>query len=132
MRIGELSRRAGISASRIRLYEKRKLIPPAVRGANGHREYPLSAEKTLSLIDCARRLGFSLGEIRVGISEAAPDFPSPAAMAEALRARLTSVEQHIEEAQARRRQVLQLLKEMRERGRSPAMGQDFGDYDHTP
>lgn len=112
MRIGELSRRAGVSASRIRFYEKHELLPPAVRRANGYRDYPLSAVKTLSLIDGAQRLGFSLGEIRVGLSEAAPDFPSPAAVVEALQAKLASVEQHIEEAQARRRQLLKLLKQI--------------------
>jgi DNA-binding transcriptional MerR regulator len=112
MRIGELSRRAGVSASRIRFYEKRKLLPPAVRGANGYRDYPCSAEATLSLIDGAQRLGFSLGQIRVGLGGSETDFPSPAAVAEALREKLTSVEQHIEEAQARRRHLMQLMKEM--------------------
>jgi MerR family transcriptional regulator, copper efflux regulator len=50
MRIGELSRRTGISTSRIRFYEKRKVLPKAARGGNGYREYPDAAAKTLALI----------------------------------------------------------------------------------
>jgi DNA-binding transcriptional MerR regulator len=40
MRIGELSRRTGISTSRIRFYEKHAVLPKPIRGENGYREYP--------------------------------------------------------------------------------------------
>jgi DNA-binding transcriptional MerR regulator len=69
----------------------------------------------LSLIDHAQRLGFSLIEIRAGLSEAAPYFPSRAAMAKALRSKLASLDQHIREARTRRRQLVKLLEEMDDR-----------------
>ena len=53
MRIGELSKRTGISTSRIRFYEKRGVLSKAARGENGYREYPDTAMKMLSLIDDA-------------------------------------------------------------------------------
>ena len=111
MRIGELSRRTGISTSRIRFYEKHDVLPKPSRDANGYRTYPDSTVKILSLVDDAQRLGFSLSEIRAGLSEAAPNIPSDAAMAKALRSKLAHVDQHIKEVQARRRQILKLLKE---------------------
>ena len=112
MRIGELSRRTGISASRIRFYERRRVLPEAIRGENGYREYPDTAVKTLGLIDDAQRLGFSLSEIRAGLSEAAPGFPSHAAMVKALRGKLESIDQHLKEVRARRREIVRLLVEM--------------------
>jgi MerR family transcriptional regulator, copper efflux regulator len=97
MRIGELSRTAGISTSRIRFYEKHEVLPKARRSENGYREYPDTAVKMLSLIDDAQRLGFSLSEIRDGLSESAPNFPSRASMVKALRSKLESIDRHIKE-----------------------------------
>jgi MerR family copper efflux transcriptional regulator len=111
MRIGELSRRTGISTSRIRFYERHDVLPKPIRGENGYRTYPDTAVKILELIDGAQRLGFSLNEIRAGFSEAAPNLPSHAAMAKALRSKLEHIDQHIKEVQARRRQIVKLLKE---------------------
>jgi MerR family transcriptional regulator, copper efflux regulator len=115
MRIGELCRRAGISTSRVRFYERHKVLPAAVRGENGYRDYPDSALKFLSLIDGAQRLGFSLSEIRAGLSESAPDFPSRAAMVKALRNKLESIDQHLKEVRARQREIVRLLQEIGDR-----------------
>jgi MerR family copper efflux transcriptional regulator len=112
LRIGELSRRTGISSSRIRFYERHEVLPKPIRNENGYREYPDTAAKILELIDAAQRLGFSLSEIRTGLSEAAPNLPSPAAMAKALRSKLDHIDQHIKDVRARRRQIVKLLKEM--------------------
>jgi MerR family transcriptional regulator, copper efflux regulator len=112
MRIGELSRRTGISTSRIRFYEKHDVLPKAIRDGNGYRAYPDTVVKILELIDAGQRLGFSLSEIRVALSEAAPHFPSRAAMVKALRGKLEHIDQHIKDVRARRRQIVKLLKEM--------------------
>ena len=63
MKIGELARRTGLTASRIRFYEASGLIA-AQRQANGYREYPAQAEQTLAVITSAQQSGFSLEEIR--------------------------------------------------------------------
>jgi MerR family transcriptional regulator, copper efflux regulator len=111
MRIGELSRRTGMSTSRIRFYEKHDVLPKPIRDANGYRTYADRAVKFLSLIDGAQRFGFSLSEIRAGLSEAAPNFPSHAALVKALRSKLDHIDQHIKEVQARRRRIVELLRE---------------------
>ena len=112
MRIGELSERTGISASRIRFYERHEVLPKPARNGNGYRAYPGTAAKILELIDAAQRLGFSLGEIRAALSEAAPNFPSRAAMVKALRGKLDHIDRHIKDVRARRRQIVKLLKDM--------------------
>lgn len=112
MRIGELSRRTGIAASRIRFYEKHEVLPKAIRGGNGYREYPDTAVKMLALIDGAQGLGFSLSEIRTGLTEAAPNFPTHAAMAQALRRKLHDIDRHMKEIRARRRRIVDLLAEL--------------------
>ncbi|WP_252270763.1 MerR family transcriptional regulator [Pseudomonas subflava] len=63
MKIGELAKRTGLAASRIRFYEASGLIA-AQRQANGYREYPPQAEQTLLVITRAQQSGFSLEEIR--------------------------------------------------------------------
>src|SRR5580704_1516489 len=110
MRIGELSGRTGISTSRIRFYERHDVLPKPTRNGNGYRTYPDTAVKILELIDAAQQLGFSLSEIRVALSEAAPNFPSRAAMAKAWRSKLEQIDEHIREFGARRQQIVKLFK----------------------
>lgn len=61
--IGEVAERAGMSASRIRYYEARGLLPQPERVA-GKRRYGEDVFRRLGIIDAAQRVGFSLGEIR--------------------------------------------------------------------
>ena len=56
MRIGELAERAGVSTSTIRFYERRGLLPPAERLANGYRSYDERALFTVRFIDRAQSL----------------------------------------------------------------------------
>ena len=63
MRIGELAKRSGLSASRIRFYEASGLITSA-RKTNGYRDYAAQALWTLQIITSAQGAGFSLDEIR--------------------------------------------------------------------
>jgi len=64
MRIGELAKRTGLAASRIRFYESVGLLPMVDRLPNGYRHYPRDAQLVLELIDTAQQAGFSLDEIR--------------------------------------------------------------------
>lgn len=64
MKIGELARRTGLTASRIRFYESLGLLPMVDRMPNGYRHYTRDAQVVLELIDTAQQAGFSLDEIR--------------------------------------------------------------------
>lgn len=61
--IGEVAARAGMSASRIRYYETRGLLPEPERSA-GKRRYDKTVFRRLAIIDAAQRVGFTLEEIR--------------------------------------------------------------------
>jgi DNA-binding transcriptional MerR regulator len=61
--IGELVRLSGRSASAIRYYESRGLLPATER-ESGRRRFPVDAVRTLHVIDTARSAGLSLEEIK--------------------------------------------------------------------
>jgi DNA-binding transcriptional MerR regulator len=64
MKIGELAKRTGLTASRIRFYERIGLLKSVVRQSNGYRSYPEDAVLILKLIATGQRAGFSLDELR--------------------------------------------------------------------
>jgi MerR family transcriptional regulator, copper efflux regulator len=112
MRIGELAQRAGLSTSRIRFYEAKHLIAPPARRDNGYRDYPDTTISILQFIDGAQRLGFSLAEIRRGLSPSGAARPSEPEMLVALRDKLSEVETHIREAKARRDEILAAIADL--------------------
>jgi MerR family transcriptional regulator, copper efflux regulator len=64
MQIGELAKRCGVTTSKIRFFENQGVLPIAVRGLNGYRDYPEASIETIQLILRSQRLGFSISEIR--------------------------------------------------------------------
>lgn len=60
--IGDVAQRAGTSASRVRYYEARGLLPEPEREA-GKRRYGEEVFRRLAIIDAAQRVGFTLEEI---------------------------------------------------------------------
>lgn len=65
MNIGAAAKAAGVSAKTIRYYETIGLVPEAGRGGNNYRDYTTHDVATLSFIRRARRLGFSLKDVRL-------------------------------------------------------------------
>lgn len=96
--IGEVARRAGVSVSAIRFYERRGLLPETER-IGGQRRYTDTVIQRLGVIQTAKHAGFSLAEI--GILLASTDRGAPAhAQLQSLAARkLPRVEALIERAQ---------------------------------
>ncbi len=64
MQIRDFSTQSGVSDKTIRYYESIGLLPPAARQPNGYRDYAASDLDRLKLVAGARRLDFSLDEIR--------------------------------------------------------------------
>ena len=64
MKIGELAKRTGFSPKTIRYYESRGLLGEPERTASGYRSYAESDVERLEFIEKAKRLGFSLEEVR--------------------------------------------------------------------
>lgn len=64
MTIGQLARRAGVSAHTIRYYEKIGVLENRERATNGYRTYTEGDFYALRLVRRARLLGVSLAEIK--------------------------------------------------------------------
>lgn len=90
MKIGELARRTGLAASRIRFYEGIGLLK-AERQPNGYRTYSSQAVLVLDLIAAAQQAGFSLDEIRMLLP---PDLEQwkHGTLVEALREKVQDIE----------------------------------------
>lgn len=63
MTSGELAWQAGVSTDTLRHYEKKGLLAPPHRGANGYRVYPEAAVGRVRLIQRALDMGFALDEL---------------------------------------------------------------------
>lgn len=64
MTIGRLAKVAGMSESKIRFYERERLLRPAGRSSGNYRLYGRDAAERLTFIGAAQAAGFELGEIR--------------------------------------------------------------------
>lgn len=63
--IGQLARQAGVGVETIRFYEREGLIAEPDRGPSSrYRQYPLQAVRRVRFIRHAKKLGFTLKEIR--------------------------------------------------------------------
>lgn len=108
MKIGELARLTGLTASRIRFYESAGLLQMVDRQPNGYRHYPREARVALELIDTAQKAGFSLEEIRALLPANLRSWDHGALVA-ALRGKIVDIEaleQRLAASKARLRAVL--------------------------
>jgi MerR family redox-sensitive transcriptional activator SoxR len=81
--IGEVARRAGVSASAIRYWERRRLIAAPPRRA-GRRCYDPAIVARLRQVAAARRAGLGISEIRTLLAAAQTRFGLDVALAAAL------------------------------------------------
>ncbi len=63
MRIGDLAAAANVPPETVRYYEKRGLLAPPARSANGYRTYDEAALNQLHFIRTAQAAGLTLAEI---------------------------------------------------------------------
>ena len=66
--IGQLARRLGLNVRTLRYYETIGLLAPARRSASGYRLYSAADERLLRFVLAAKRVGFTLEEIRQIVS----------------------------------------------------------------
>ncbi|WP_245814048.1 heavy metal-responsive transcriptional regulator [Rhodococcus marinonascens] len=63
MTVGQAAQASGLSAKAIRLYERKGLLPPAVRTESGYRLFSQDDLATLTFVRQAKTLGLRLDEI---------------------------------------------------------------------
>lgn len=64
LKIGEISKKTGVSVGTLRYYESLRLLQPAERGENSYRYYHPDTIEQVQFIKQAQALGFSLDDIR--------------------------------------------------------------------
>ena len=64
MRTAQLIKASGLSKDTLRYYEKMGLIPTPQRSSNNYKYYPESTVELLAFIVTAKKLGFTLNEIK--------------------------------------------------------------------
>ena len=114
MKIGELSKLTGLTASRIRFYEKAGLIKTVERQANGYRNYPQEAAWILEIIDSAQRAGFSLEQVRhlVPLGEGSWDHQE---LLDALKAKVADIDALQERLKQSKAQLLAAIDSIESR-----------------
>ena len=110
LRSGELARMAGVSPDTLRHYERKGLLTPPRRSANGYREYLPADLDRVRLVRGALGIGFTLHEL-ARILRVRDRGGAPCHEVRSLAGRkLTEVEDQLEELAALRGLLRDLLK----------------------
>lgn len=99
MQINELFQVTGVPAKTIRYYEDIDLLPPPARQANGYRDYSQHDVDRLKLVAGARRLDFSLAEIKEILDLRDRNEPPCQTMLDLLKHKSEEIQQRIAELQ---------------------------------
>jgi DNA-binding transcriptional MerR regulator len=94
--IGELARRAGVTASALRYYEELGLLPPPAR-ISGQRRYPESADRLVAAILLYSDAGFTLAEQKALLDTRASP---PGDRRQYMQRKLAELDEQIARAQA--------------------------------
>ena len=96
--IGRLAKMAKLSVPVLRFYERKGLLRPLKRQANGYRVYDIGAYLRLETIKQLQRVGFSLAEMKEVFGDGKVLWRSPR-MKAAMRRKLKEVRERIKELQ---------------------------------
>lgn len=109
--IGKLARTAGVGVETIRFYERINLIDEPPRSPTGYRQYSQDAVGRLRFIRSAKRVGFSLQEIRELLELKSSAGTSASAVREIATKRISEIGDRIAEL----REIRRALRETTER-----------------
>jgi DNA-binding transcriptional MerR regulator len=115
MKIGELAKLSGLTASRIRFYEASGLIQAVDRKANGYRDYPPEAVAILDIIASAQNAGFTLDEIRHLLPVASKGGWQHEELVEAIQHKIVDIEAMQERLTVTKAQLITALDSIKNR-----------------
>lgn len=124
IQIGELAKRTALTVDAIRFYERRHLLPKAIRSPGGFRLYSTDDIERLHFLRQMHGLGFSLREIRELIDLRTHKVDACESVRELLKRKLADVRTKLHELQQLESDLINDLKkcnqELRHRQRHAA------------
>lgn len=99
MTVHELATRAGVPSHVVRYYTQRGLLEPRRNPHNGYREYADRHLYRLRFIARAKRVGFTLGDIELILSDADKGVPPCPQVRRIVRRRAVEYEERLAEAE---------------------------------
>ena len=109
LRIGQVSKLAGVTVESVRFYERRGLVPSPRRLRSGYRVFGPDAVRRIRFVRHAQELGFSLDEISELLSLRVHARTSCGSVQEAAQRRLADVETKLARLSSIRSCLLELL-----------------------
>jgi DNA-binding transcriptional MerR regulator len=128
--IGELAKRANVSTSLLRYYEKEQLLQPSGRTESGYRLYSPEAEQSLRFIRRAQRYGFSLNDIKLILGVGKQDAGTDADVMNIAEQRFLQIERRLTEMLVLRHELELFLDDMADhvdRSAGPAIGAHYSE-----
>jgi DNA-binding transcriptional MerR regulator len=129
LKIGELARRAGVTAKAIRFYERKRILAPAKRAANGYRLYGDEAVDVLTFVKQASGLGLTLAEIKEIVTIRDGGRPPCAHVHRLLRAKGAELDRKLQDLIEIRRRIRRSLRAWKRRA---TPGRAICPHIHTP
>ncbi len=114
MRIGELARRLGLNPKTLRYWEEIGLLPPPGRNGSGYRVYTEEHLRLCEFIVKAKSVGFSLDEIKEILFLKFSGKTPCGCVEERIKEKIGEIDRLIEDLQAQRKILEELLRERRE------------------
>lgn len=109
MTIGAVAQLTGVGIDTIRYYERERLLPRPRRRASGYRDYDAGDVDRLRFIRSAKRLGFTLDEIRELLALSTDHVRGVRDVKHRAQTRLAAIEYRIHKLQRMRRGLKKLI-----------------------
>jgi DNA-binding transcriptional MerR regulator len=110
MRTALLMTKAKVSRDTLRYYERKGIITPPPRAANGYRDYPDSTIDVIRFIRLGQSVGLSLNVIRRAVPFVKAPVPGCPQLRAALEAQLASVERQLRKLNFARERLRKWLR----------------------
>lgn len=123
MKIGELARRTGTSVQTLRFYERSQLLPKPERTESGYRMYASGDLRRVELIRQAKRLGFSLDEIKRVLRLRQQGSCPCSEVVQMLEKHLRETDEQIRNLQRFRRELASTLEDWKKSGEEGVPGE---------
>lgn len=125
MRVAQLAREMAVSADTIRFYTQIGLIKPIRNPANNYKEYREEDRRRLQFILSARKLGFSLNDIKEIIREASKGRMACPLVRQILERRLQETELSFSQQSALRKYMKKAMKDWKNKPNREPTGHEI-------